>query len=67
MVSAAVVGALVWIGGASTAVVWDDRADWARSLSLTGLVLTALATSAMAVLNRRGVDAQPGRQAKAAR
>jgi hypothetical protein len=67
LVSAAVVGALVWIGGASTAVVWDDRPDWVRSLSLTGLVLTALATSAMAILNRRGVAAEPRGEPKAAR
>jgi hypothetical protein len=67
LVSAAVVGGLVWIGAASTAVVWDDRPDWVRSLSLTGLVLAALATSTMAVLNRRGVDAESSRQPKAAR
>jgi hypothetical protein len=67
LVSASVVGALVWIGGASTAVVWDDRPDWVRSLSLTGLVLTALATSVMAVLNRREPDAEPHRQRNALR
>ena len=62
LVSASVLGALVWIGGASTAVVWDDRPDWVRSLSLTGLVLTALATTVMAILNRRDTDARHGRQ-----
>ena len=67
LVGVAVGGALVWIGGASTAVVWDDRPDWVRSISLAGLVLTALATSAMALLNRRDVDAPPRRHPKAAR
>jgi hypothetical protein len=65
LVSAAVVGAVVWIGGASTAVVWEDRPDWVRSLSLAGLVLTALATSAMAFVNRRGMDAEARRHPKA--
>jgi hypothetical protein len=67
LVSTAFLGALVWIGGASTAVVWDDRPDWIRSLSLTGLVLTALATSAMAILNRRTVDGGTRHQPTAAR
>jgi hypothetical protein len=53
LVSAAVIGALVWIGGASTSVLWEDRPDWVRSLSLAGLVLTALATTVMAVINSR--------------
>jgi len=53
LMTVAVVAALVWIGGASTAVVWDERPDWVRSLSLAGLVVMALCTAIMAALNRR--------------
>jgi hypothetical protein len=58
LMAIAVVAAVVWIGGASTAVVWDERPDWVRSLSLAGLVVMALCTAIMAVLNRR--DAERG-------
>jgi hypothetical protein len=56
LMATAVVAALVWIGGASTAVVWDERPDWVRSLSLTGLVVMALCTAIMAVLNWRDTE-----------
>jgi hypothetical protein len=65
LVGVAVGGAFVWIGGAPTAVLWEDRPEWVRSISLAGLVLTALATSAMAFLNRRDVDAPPARERQA--
>ena len=47
------VAALVWIGGATSAVVWDDRPAWVRSLSLAGLVTAAACTTVMAVASRR--------------
>lgn len=49
----AVLAALVWIGGATSAAVWDDRPGWVRSLSLAGLVITAACTTVMAVSSRR--------------
>ena len=53
LMSVAVVAAAVWVGAASTAVVWDDRPDWVQNLSLSGLVIAAICTTIMAVMNRR--------------
>ena len=60
LIVVAVVAAIVWIGGASTAVVWEERPDWVRSVSLAGLVVMALCTAIMALLNRR--DERPWRR-----
>jgi peptidoglycan/LPS O-acetylase OafA/YrhL len=56
LVALAVLAAAVWIGGVSTAVVWDERPDWVQSLSLAGLVVTALCTATMALLNHRAAE-----------
>jgi hypothetical protein len=53
LVVVAIVAGIVWIGGASTAVVWEDRPGWVQSVSLAGLVVVALCTAVMALLNRR--------------
>jgi hypothetical protein len=62
LVTIAVLAGLVWIGGASTAVVWEERPDWVRSLSLTGLVVLALCTAIMAVHNWRDAEETRGRE-----
>ena len=53
LMSVAVVAAAVWVGAASTAVVWDDRPDWVQNVSLGGLVVAAICTTIMAVMNQR--------------
>ena len=53
LIVVAVTAGVLWIGAASTAVVWDDRPDWVRNMSLTGLVVAAISTAIMAFMNQR--------------
>src|SRR3712207_5033476 len=51
LMAVAVLAGVVWVGGASVGVLWEERPDWVRSLSLGGLVVMALCTAVMAAAN----------------